>query len=581
MAKTNKYKIQQWGTALILGLFSILLLYLNILSPLMPGDDYLYSLKIPEDHYLGDRPIQGLSDYFESQINHFKNYNYRIIPHAVLQLLLLLPQWIFDFLNTIIFLIIPIVLLKGRKISRQDFPIWYLIVLLFIWVFHFDLGRSYFWTTGSLNYSWTLVIQLLYVHVLLGYIPDDYNRSSKSIWILALLISMTNEQVVLSLFIVTALITLHRFRTNREIIFPLLISSTILLLGGLIMYYSPAMSFRLNREGFAYETELDRWSEYFRRVIYYIIRYSPVLVLLFVQGYKNVKSNSKVKYLLAICILSMLTMSQAPLFEPRSAIFGFAIFLMAGIQMINLDRPKPILIVPLLIISGFLFIERIPLFKEIANKHQANIQELEKNRGSEGVVYLDRFCASYKYQCLICDDITDDPKYMDNEPIAAFYDINELVLKPETSLKYQSAKTRNDFKSGNNVDYLQARKSDSLLDDGIELLDCHYNNRLPLNMALELNSNADLQDHIVILRGSRKGINRYRLYDLIPLKWRVYFLDYLEYNAPLDNLEGRYFAFHTVFEPDEYAYYLISLYNLNNHAPVGETIRIELANESD
>ena len=581
MAEFNKHKIQQWGTVLIIGLFSIFLLYLNTLSPLMPGDDYLYSLKIPSDHYLGDAPIQSIGDYIESQINHFNNYNYRVLPHAVLQFILLLPHWVFDVFNTLVFLALPIAILKRFNVRNRLHLAWYLFVLLFLWIFHFDLGRSYFWTTGSLNYSWTLIPQLLFVHTLLRYVDHTQSSQGNTIWILAIIIAMTNEQVVLSLFIVASWILLFRYKQNRKLDIPLLCGTLILLAGGLIMYFSPAMSFRLGREGFRYESDYHRWIEYFRRVIYYALRYSPILLLLLLHRHQGFKLKTRTKYLLAIALISMASMSQAPLFEPRSAIFGFVVLLIAAIDYVRNENPHKILLALLIGVSTFLYIERIPLFQDIANRHFENTQVLNTERGNQDTVYLDRYCSSYKYQCLICDDITDDPEYMDNEPVAAFYNIGKLALKPEVSLLYQSLEVLQDFEEGQVEGYRKAKHNRKDLTDEVSLNECYYSKSQSLNLAIELNTTLDLTDHIVILRGSRAGINRYRMYDWIPLHWRLYFLDFLEYNASIKEVKGKKLAVHTVFDPDKYEYYLISLYNLNNHAPIGNPIRIEIPNDSN
>ena len=545
----------------------------------MPGDDYLYSLKIPEDHYLGNRPINGLWDFIESQINHFNNYNYRIIPHAALQAVLIFPPIVFDVLNTIVFLLIPAVILKDVPTLKQQKLIWYLLILLFLWGFHFDLGRAYFWTTGSLNYSWILLPQLLFIKGLLKYLKGDTPVVNTFLWVWALFIFMTNEQVVLSLFIATAWLAVWQYKKNKTLPVPLLVSAGILLTGGLLMYYSPSMNFRLEREGFSYENAYFRWIEYFRRVAYYLLRYSPVLLLVLLHSGRSLSLTKPAKFLLCIVGLSLLTMSQAPLFEPRSAIFGFVVFIIAAVHTMKLEKFNHYLLFGLVLLATALFIERMPLFNEVSKNHEQNSLILEANRGSQDTVYLDRFCSSYKYQCLICDDITDDPEYMDNEPLAAYYGIHKLALKPQSSLLYQSQIALNDFRNQNIKHYALAKTDTYDFNGKVKMVNSYYVQNQNTNLAIELSTDSDLSDYIIILRGSRKGINRYRLYDLVPAKWRLYFLDYLEYNAPIISIGKKHYSFHTVFDPRAYSYYLISLYNMNNHAPVGQPIRLELATQ--
>lgn len=77
-------------------------------------------------------------------------------------------------------------------------------------------------------------------------------------------------------------------------------------------------------------------------------------------------------------------------------------------------------------------------------------------------------------------------------------------------------------------------------------------------------------DYIVILRGSRKGINKYRIIDLLPMNIRLYFLDYLEHQGPIVTQDSTHWAYNHVFNNEDYKYYISSLYSLNNHAPVGK-----------
>lgn len=541
--------------------------------PLMPGDDFLYSLKIPADHHIGEEPISSLPDYFQSQLNHFKNYNYRIVPHAILQLVLMLPSWVFDFLNTMVFLIIPLCILRPFRMDAEPRSVFYLMILLFIWIFHFDLGRAYFWTSGSLNYSWMLIPQLYFTGSLYNYVNSIDYRFKLPDFISVLLISFSNEQVVLSLFGVSALIILEQFLTKRKTSNRLMFMSGILLAGGLVMLASPSLAQRLSRDGFNYDSFNDRVLEYSKRIFYYLLCYSTVL--LFFLFFKKSRINFSRSRMLLILILIFSTGSMffAPLFEPRSAVFGFMICIMLMISMTQTGVFSRIWLWVLLIASFLLGIERYPLFKDVNMRHLINKEILEANRGSRDTVFLERFCMSSKFQCLVCDDVTDDPEYMDNEPLAAYYNIHKVSLKPQYALysKWNSfRKNSDDYLNGDNIIIHEAKKN---LERDIVLEKIYFSKgEHGMDIIAALNTNEVPEDYIMILRGSGHAIYRYRILDYLPPRIRIYFLDYLEYQGRLISHDNKGYYYNHVFNHDDYAYYILSLYSMNNHSPVGNAV---------
>ena len=85
--------------------------------PFVLGDDFLYALKFPKEGFVGSTGIESMQDYFNSQINHYNNYNNRIAPHALLQIILLLPTFVFDLTNVIVFLAPPWFIIKPFRVS--------------------------------------------------------------------------------------------------------------------------------------------------------------------------------------------------------------------------------------------------------------------------------------------------------------------------------------------------------------------------------------------------------------------------------------------------------------------------------
>ena len=214
MIQERQKTYNKWSLGLVMVLSSIFLLYLNILVPYLPGDDHIFQLKFPDQGIIGHQRISSLSDLWQSQINFYCNYHYRVLNHTLLQILLMLPTWVFDLLNVVVILLLPACILPSRR-KTIDYPSKYLFILFFLWVFHFDLGRCYFLTTGALNYTWLLIPQLFYIGLLLRYLRED-NYSSPWLVVLALLNFNSNENVQIVLFVLSLYCLLYTSPSPRD-----------------------------------------------------------------------------------------------------------------------------------------------------------------------------------------------------------------------------------------------------------------------------------------------------------------------------------------------------------------------------
>lgn len=544
--------------------------------PLLPGDDYLYSLKIPAVGHIGESTIKSLGDYTQSQINHYKNYNYRVTPHAALQCVLLLPSGLFKLANTLVFLAIPFVMLRPfRQRLKTDQLGIYFFILMLIWCFHFDLGRAYFWTSGSLNYTWMLIPQLL----LLGSFYTYYTKAkgvSKMDIGLATLVAFSNENAVFALAICSLLILLKDIRSKRDFQWPLFITTTILFVGGATMLFSPSLVSRLLIVDSGFDEPFSKLVEYLKRQGYYILRFIPLLFIYFLFKSARIRFNIGKPFMIVV-FLSSVVMYSAPLYEPRSAIFPFTIFGMYLLStIIKYEKVNNWPFVLLITFSLVLFIERYPLFDKVYNTAKENEIILSSNRNSRDTVYLNKYCDASKFNCLICDEISDDPQYIDNEPLAAYYNIHKVALKKEQSLvqKYNAFKKTvesGQYESGNSIPINKKLTETIFLESVI-----HKRDESGLSQIYRLISDDKISNDIIVsLRASRTNMIRHRLYDFLPLKVRHYFLDYLEHHGKIISSDKVAFGFNHIYNPEDYKYCIIRLYSLNNHTPIGQPVVLE------
>ena len=90
-----------------------------------------------------------------------------------------------------------------------------------------------------------------------------------------------------------------------------------------------------------------------------------------------------------------------------------------------------------------------------------------------------------------------------------------------------------------------------------------------------------VSNNYYIIRGSRRGLNSHRIYNLLPNRWRLFFLDYLEDVTSSEQryatIEGQRYPFLEIRDYKLYDYVLISAYDINLHDRVGEVVRLDLS----
>jgi hypothetical protein len=543
----EKQKIySKWSLGLMMVLGSIFLLYLNWLVPYLPGDDHIFQMKIPNEGIIGQERITSISDLIESQVNFYNNYHYRVLNHTLLQLLLLLPTWVFDVLNVLVYLLLPFSVL-ARKEQVVDYGAKYVFLLFFIWVFHFDLGRCYFLTTGALNYSWLLVPQLLYVRVLLRYLEKGY--SSPWLVVLAMANFNSNENVQVVLFVLSLYVL---SKTKRKTV---ILSTAILLFGGLWMLASPSVGSRLAEQGFREGGWLPHVIEYAKRAVYFGLQYWPIVLLTaLAAGRIGPPERQRTYILLGGATFSMFVMVGIPLFEPRSAIFGFFLALMwLGFYTSNLRLPKT-LFYAMILLGTVVGILRLPDFQAQRARHNANLALLINN---EKDIYLKPYCDQIQRSYLLCYPLSEDPNFVDNKSLAAVYGKHSVQQRVRQLPDYKLADL-----SSTRVPELFYAQQGQTLDVFVE-------------------GESKTENYYYIIRGSRKGLNSHRLIDFIPEQWRLFFLDYLEdvtsSEMPYATIEGQRYPHLEIDNYTEYKYFLISAYDLRIHDRVGEIMRLELA----
>lgn len=537
------------------------------MTPYLCGDDYIFQMKIPADGIFGTERIHSLSDLIESQINFYNNYHYRIINHTVLQVLLLLPPIVFDLLNTIVFLLLPYVLLLINPSTNPNIRgIRYLTILSFIWVFHFSLGWSYFPATGALNYTWMLIPQILYIVLLLRH-REKAVQSWKLIS-LAMINIMANENVCVTLLLLTLFVLLE---TRRRKDYALYSCIAIIVLGGIIMLSSPSISNRLSEQGFRDSTISSHIAEYIKRLVYYTIRYSPILLILMFISIKRLTFGRMQLYLIITIIVANGIMIIVPLFEARSAVYGFFIAMLLILSSLPKDFYSKKLFYLLIVLASLVTIVRAPHFITLNKSHKLNTELLEANRGAESIElmpYCDKGLSDY----VLCHDISSDPNYFDNQSLSSFYDIDNVILNKSQNIEILSKGVFHLIKQ-------QQRVPDhyKLIHSGNDQQIYFHRSNEKTDLIIE---SVDMEEDFYIIRGLKKSIANISLLSMLPKSIAISFADYLEDSTlkqqPNLIYNGRSYNYYHINNSDVYNSFLIAPYSIENHSVSGDIIKCNL-----
>lgn len=169
-------KLNRKKTIYIASCLSIfLLIYVLNHFTLYTSDDYVYHFIYQDSMPTGnEQPIRNLMDLITSQVTHWRVWNGRFTAHSIVQTFMQFHKEYFNVLNSIIFLMLIILSdkLSSRmmKEERKPFDSIYIVFLfLMLWWFLPEIGKTILWVSGSGNYLWTGVIDLLWLYLFINF----------------------------------------------------------------------------------------------------------------------------------------------------------------------------------------------------------------------------------------------------------------------------------------------------------------------------------------------------------------------------------------------------------------------------
>ncbi|MGZ1030292.1 DUF6056 family protein [Streptococcus thermophilus] len=166
---------------LLVCLVVVTLIYLLNHFTLYTSDDFVYRFIYKEPFpSANEQPVRSLFDLITSQMNHWKVWNGRFTGHSIVQIFMQYNKEVFNVFNSSVFLSLGILIdsLSFEMVSnkhRKHQVLYLAIIFLILWWFLPEIGKTVLWISGSGNYLWTAVLDLLWLKVVLRRNQSPYN----------------------------------------------------------------------------------------------------------------------------------------------------------------------------------------------------------------------------------------------------------------------------------------------------------------------------------------------------------------------------------------------------------------------
>ena len=399
-------------------LIFISMLIFNILTPYIQDD---FQLK-----YIFNRnsKINNLFDIILSLKLYYFEWGGRVLAHFFAYIFLLLPKWIFNIINSIIYSVnIYLIYLISRGNQKNNYK-YILLIHMIVFIFFPTFAQSFLWLDGSCNYSITLCIQLFFIYKILNIKDSKFNYLIYII--ISLLAGMCNENSSLSLIVFLLLYTIYD-RSNIKI---KIISALSLIIGYLFLFLAPGNYVRMR----FYGGNVSFFYNLFEKTLFIISNFWPIILgiglIVIVFLIKN-KDKGKLTLLLYIsALISFFSLMASPQLNVRSftisSIYVFIIFMIITFNIDKIILKKLCIIficITFLIIYIKTSIEYIDYYKFMNQRERLIISEKRKGKRSVKVeIYEQSNNCRIPTSCEL-EDINEKYDVMPNDYMSKYYNI--------------------------------------------------------------------------------------------------------------------------------------------------------------
>ena len=334
-------------------------LIMNLLTPLF-GDDYAYSF-IWDGAQNGNfqnnigklERLESLGDIIQSQWSHYFTWGGRTVAHIFVQFFCLTGKLFFDFMNALIYaaLALLIYVVATGKLDVKNFSGSRLLWIFFaMWWCLPEFFQTTLWMTGSCNYLWMAVVQLIFlVPFALKYWHKNFEADSSTSKIilmafLGLIAGWSNESGGAMIIFLTFLALIYFWR-QRRLERWMIVGFAMLFVGYALMMLAPGNVQRYivdtNEETvelFSLQMFIDNFNDGMIEImIYDAILFLPIIAY-FLRGKKSAEATLFIVAFTAAGILLPCILMFAPVFPVRAAFTSPVLLLIASI--VALERTQ-------------------------------------------------------------------------------------------------------------------------------------------------------------------------------------------------------------------------------------------------
>lgn len=418
----------------------LMILLFNFLTPLLT-DDFGYS-------FGKDGRIQNIVDIVIYQKWHYFNWGGRTVAHFIAQIFLILPKWVFNICNSLVYVALVYLIYLHAKGDKETNPIMIPIIHLFLWFSLPVFGQTFLWLIGSCNYLWTSVIILAFL------LPFRQNIDRKDspmliirMFLIGIIAGWTNENTAFGLIISIALLILHYKKSKaKNKIKKWHISGLVgAIIGFVIMILAPGNFVRK-------DVVIDN-TFFIVKWIYRVLGYTytlvefllPCIVIIVVATSIKIYKKQKIEiqsyiYLIAsiLCVYSMVL---SPEFPERAWTGVFVFIIIATVSIIfNLEKISKVfkyVFIDAIIIFGIIYARDYLQATEDINQlrntweYRNNYIKSERKKNNKSIE-LGEYTTYNRYNPAFgLSDIEEDKDHWANKLIAKYYKIDSIKQKQD------------------------------------------------------------------------------------------------------------------------------------------------------
>ena len=327
--------------------FVLIFLFMFIFNCMTPYimDDYQLMFDSTQTHR-----ITSLFQIIKELHRMYFTWGGRILAHFFTYSFLSLPKWIFNIINSIVYVLNVYLIYLISKGNKNVSYAYLLFIHMLIFVFFPVVGQVFFWLDGSCNYSFTLLFQLFFIYLILN-IKEDKIKKYFFYFFISFIAGMCNENSSLSLIIFLVLYLIN----NREYLKLKIVSLVGLIMGYLFLFLAPGNYVRMEIVG----GHVSFFYHFFEKLLYLINNFWPMIigVLLFVVVFfiKN-KNEGRICLLFYLTgLVSFFSMLASPQLSVRSFTITVIYIFIIGMK-IFFDFNKDIYIIISTIILSVIFL---------------------------------------------------------------------------------------------------------------------------------------------------------------------------------------------------------------------------------